>query len=96
MNRELAPTWNGNDGKTFPNHRVLVRLAGALQVEIDDEMVAADRRYIVARSVAASTTTTVSRDVPHDGGDGKRSTNGARHPSTRSRSSPSRSVCQRM
>jgi putative transposase len=36
----------------FPNVESVIRLVGALLVEINDEMIAADRRYIAAASVA--------------------------------------------
>ena len=36
----------------FPNTESVIRLVGALLVEINDEMIAADRRYIAAASVA--------------------------------------------
>jgi transposase-like protein len=37
----------------FPNTESVIRLVGALLVEINDEMIAAERRYIAAASVAA-------------------------------------------
>jgi putative transposase len=37
----------------FPNTEAIIRLVGALLVEINDEMIAAERRYIAATSVAA-------------------------------------------
>jgi putative transposase len=37
----------------FPNVESVIRLVGALLVEINDEMIAAERRYIAAASVAA-------------------------------------------
>ena len=37
----------------FPNTESVIRLVGALLVEMNDEMIAADRRYIAAASVAA-------------------------------------------
>jgi putative transposase len=37
----------------FPNTESVIRLVGALLVEMNDEMIAADRRYIAAGSVAA-------------------------------------------
>ena len=36
----------------FPNVESVIRLVGALLVEINDEMIAADRRYIAAASIA--------------------------------------------
>ena len=36
----------------FPDKTSVIRLVGALLVEINDEMVAAERRYIAAASVA--------------------------------------------
>ena len=36
----------------FPNKESVIRLVGALLVEINDEMIAAERRYIAAASVA--------------------------------------------
>ena len=36
-----------------PNTESVIRLVGALLVEINDEMIAAERRYIAAASVAA-------------------------------------------
>jgi transposase-like protein len=36
----------------FPNTESVIRLVGALLVEINDEMIAAERRYIAAHSVA--------------------------------------------
>lgn len=35
----------------FPNTESVIRLVGALLVEINDEMIAADRRYIAAASI---------------------------------------------
>lgn len=37
----------------FPNTESVIRLVGALLVEMNDEMIASDRRYIAAGSVAA-------------------------------------------
>ena len=37
----------------FPNPESVIRLVGALLVEMNDEMLAADRRYIAEASVAA-------------------------------------------
>jgi putative transposase len=39
----------------FPNPESVIRLVGALLVEINDEMIAADRRYIAAASLAGLT-----------------------------------------
>jgi putative transposase len=39
----------------FPNTESVIRLVGALLVEINDEMIAAERRYIAAASVAVLT-----------------------------------------
>jgi len=36
----------------FPDSASVIRLVGALLVEINDEMIAAERRYIAAASVA--------------------------------------------
>ena len=36
----------------FPDTASVIRLVGALLVEINDEMIAAERRYIAAASVA--------------------------------------------
>jgi transposase-like protein len=36
----------------FPDKASVIRLVGALLVEINDEMIAAERRYIAAASVA--------------------------------------------
>ena len=36
----------------FPDNASVIRLVGALLVEINDEMIAAERRYIAAASVA--------------------------------------------
>jgi transposase-like protein len=38
----------------FPDKASVIRLVGALLVEINDEMIAAERRYIAAASVADS------------------------------------------
>ena len=37
----------------FPNVESVIRLVGALLVEANDEMIASERRYIAAASVAA-------------------------------------------
>ena len=39
----------------FPDQGSVIRLVGALLVEINDEMIAAERRYIAANSVAELT-----------------------------------------
>ena len=39
----------------FPDKASVIRLVGALLVEINDEMIAAERRYIAAASVAELT-----------------------------------------
>jgi len=36
----------------FPDTASVIRLVGALLVEINDEMIAADRRYVAAASIA--------------------------------------------
>lgn len=45
-----APTSSGSSDKAS-----VIRLVGALLVDINDEMIAADRRYIAAASVAELT-----------------------------------------
>jgi hypothetical protein len=45
--------WRTDVVQIFPNVESVIRLVGALLVEIDDEMIAAERRYIAAASVAA-------------------------------------------
>lgn len=48
----------------FPDRASVVRLVGALLVEINDEMIAADRRYIAAASVATITNEPVELAFP--------------------------------
>ncbi len=48
----------------FPDKASVIRLVGALLVEINDEMIAAERRYIAAASVADLTTEPVELSLP--------------------------------
>ena len=50
LNRELKR--RTNVVSIFPDAASVIRLVGALLVEINDEMIAAERRYIAAVSVA--------------------------------------------
>jgi len=48
----------------FPDKASVIRLVGALLVEINDEMIAAERRYIAAASVADLTDTSTELALP--------------------------------
>ena len=48
----------------FPDKASVIRLVGALLVEINDEMIAAERRYIAAASVAELTDGTAELALP--------------------------------
>jgi transposase-like protein len=48
----------------FPDKASVIRLVGALLVEINDEMIAAERRYIAAASVAELTDNNVQLALP--------------------------------
>jgi transposase-like protein len=48
----------------FPDKTSVIRLVGALLVEINDEMIAAERRYIAAASVAELTDSTAELALP--------------------------------
>ena len=50
LNRELKR--RTNVVSIFPDTASVIRLVGALLVEINDEMIAAERRYIAAASIA--------------------------------------------
>ena len=53
LNRELERRTDVVD--IFPDEASVIRFVGALLVEINDEMIAAERRYIAAVSVAELT-----------------------------------------
>ena len=53
LNRELKR--RTDVVQIFPNTESVIRLIGALLVEVNDEMISADKRYIAAGSVAAIT-----------------------------------------
>ena len=48
----------------FPDKASVIRLVGALLVEINDEMIAAERRYIAAASVADLTDSNTELALP--------------------------------
>ena len=53
LNRELKR--RTDVVQIFPNTESVIRLVGALLVEVNDEMISSDRRYIAAGSIAALT-----------------------------------------
>lgn len=53
LNRELKR--RTDVVRIFPNTESVIRLVGALLVEVNDEMISADKRYIAAASLAALT-----------------------------------------
>ncbi len=48
----------------FPDKASVIRLVGALLVEINDEMIAAERRYIAAAGLAELTDNTAELALP--------------------------------
>ena len=48
----------------FPDTASVIRLVGALLVEINDEMIAADRHYIAAASITGLTDEPVELALP--------------------------------
>jgi putative transposase len=48
----------------FPDKSSVIRLVGALLVDVNDEMIAAERRYIAAASVAELTNNTGELALP--------------------------------
>ncbi len=62
MNRELKRRTDVVG--IFPDTASVIRLVGALLVEINDEMIAADRRYIAAASVAGITDQPIELALP--------------------------------
>ena len=53
LNRELKR--RTDVVQIFPNTESVIRLVGALLVEVNDEMISSERRYIAAGSLAALT-----------------------------------------